>query len=246
MEIQEEMHMISHLDELRKRFIFCLLAVLIGSVLAYLKVADIMVFLKEPLGEHQLIFITPAEGFMTSIKAAFFGGIVLASPFIFFQMMLFLAPALYQREKIILFSFLPFAILLFGIGIFFGFRLLLPMTLKYLLGFAEGLMLPMLSANQYFSFVIRFTLGLGAVFELPMVLLILSKFGIINYRVLAKKRKYVLLWIVILSAVITPPDAISQVAVALPLMALFEMSLGLMFLFHKIAQHRSTAAYEDR
>ena len=242
---QEEMGIIDHLDELRKRIVCCLLAVLLCTAVAYLKAPEIIGLLKAPLGDIDLVFITPAEGFVTRIKAAFFGGIVFASPLIFLQTMLFIAPALYKKEKIILFSCLPFVILLFGSGIFFGFQFLMPMTLQYLLSFGEGLMVPMLSAGKYLSFVTGFTLGLGLVFELPMVLLILSRFGIVDYRLLAKNRKYIILLIAILSAVITPPDAISQVAVALPLMLLFELSLGLMFIFDKITRRRSIKTNEE-
>ncbi|AOT71637.1 twin-arginine translocase subunit TatC [Geosporobacter ferrireducens] len=242
---QEEMSILDHLDELRKGLIFCLLAVLVCSALAYIKAPEIIGLLKAPLGDIDLVFITPAEGFMTRIKAAFFGGIVFASPLIFLQTMLFIAPALYKKEKIILFSCLPFVILFFGSGIVFSFQFLMPMTLQYLLSFGDGLMEPMLSASKYFSFVMGFTLGLGLVFELPMVLLMLSRFGIVDYRLLAKNRKYMILLIAVLSAVITPPDAVSQLAVALPLLFLFELSLGLMFIFHKITQRRSIKANEE-
>ena len=236
---QEEMSILSHLDELRKRLIFCLFTILIGSLAAYFQAQNIIGFLKVPLGEIDLIFISPTEGFILTLKAAFLGGVVLALPIIFWQTMLFVAPALYLKEKIILFAAFPFMIILFGCGAFFGFSFLLPMTLHYLLGFSEGLMVPMLSASNYFSFVTSFILGLGIVFELPMVLLILSKFGVIHYKTLAKKRKYMLFLIIILSAIITPPDAISQLAVALPLVCLFELSLGLMFLFEALARPKS-------
>lgn len=242
---KEEMDILDHLDELRRRIIICLLAVMICSVIAYMKAPEIIGILKAPLGDIDLVFITPAEGFMTRIKAAFFGGVVFASPLIFLQTMLFIAPALYKKEKIILFSCLPFVVLLFGSGIFFGYQFLLPMTLQYLLSFGNGLMAPMLSASKYFSFVTGFTLSLGLVFELPMVLLMLSRFGIIDYKMLAKNRKYMILLIAVVSALITPPDAISQLAVALPLLFLFELSLSLMFIFYKITQRRSINTNEE-
>ncbi|WBW95809.1 twin-arginine translocase subunit TatC [Oceanirhabdus sp. W0125-5] len=240
----EEMSIIDHLDEVRKRILICCLFITIFSVLAYMKSAEITSLMKGPLdtaGKIDLVFITPLEGFLTKLKVAVFGGIVLSSPIIFLQTLLFISPAMYKKEKIIVFSCLPFIVALFFSGIYFCFAFILPTTLSYLMSFGNEHMVPMLSVGKYFSFVIGLTVAMGSVFELPMIMLLLSKFGILNYKTLAKKRKYAVLVIVIITAIITPtPDAFTLLAVSLPLTLLFELSLGLMYLYSKITSKNKT------
>ena len=234
-----EMNILDHLSELRKRIIISLASVLLFTVAAYYKSTDIANLIKAPLGDIDLIYITPIEGFATSLKIAFFGGIIVASPIIFWQTLLFIAPALYKKEKVMLFSLLPVIIMLFLGGVYFSFAFILPLSLRYLMSFGGGYMQPMLSAGSYFSFAIMLIIGLGLVFEFPMVMLILSKFGIVNYKKLARRRKYIVLIIAIVSAVITPPDVVSQLGMAVPLMILFELSLGFMFIFDKVSNRKT-------
>jgi sec-independent protein translocase protein TatC len=233
-----DMNILDHLDELRKRLIICAAAVVLFSIAAYWKSTEIANLIKGPLGDIELVYITPVEGFMTNLKIALFGGLVGASPIVFLQTMLFISPALYKRERIILFSMLPMAVALFLGGVYFSFRVILPITLSYLMSFGTEFMRPMLSAGAYFSFAIMFITGLGLVFEFPMVMLLLSKFGVVSYKKLAKRRKYIILIIVVISAVITPPDVISQVGIAGPLILLFEISLLFMFIFDKLSARR--------
>ncbi|CAH2213306.1 twin-arginine translocase subunit TatC [Tepidibacter aestuarii] len=241
-----EMTIIEHLDELRKRIIICIIFTLIFSSVAYVKSAFIIDILKLPLGDIDLVFITPIEGFLTKLKVAVFGGMVLASPVMFLQTLLFISPAMYKKEKIFLFLSLPFIICLFFGGIYFCFSFILPTTLRFLMSFSNDSMQPMLSVNKYFSFVIMMTLSIGLIFELPLVMLLLSKFGIINYEMLAKKRKYALLVIVVITAILTPtPDAFTLLAVSLPLVVLFELSLGLMYLNNKIIGKRRAKDEQD-
>lgn len=235
----QEMTIMEHLDELRKRILICILFTFIFSIIAYTKSSTIISLLKAPLGDVVLVFITPMEGFMTKLKVALVGGMVLASPVLFLQTLLFMSPALYKKEKVLLFSCLPFIVLLFFCGIYFSYQFILPTTLQYLMGFSDESMKPMLSAEKYFTFVMMLTVAIGLIFELPMIMLLLSKFGIVNYELLAKKRKYALLAIVTITAILTPtPDAFTLLAVSVPLILLFEISLGLMYLYHKIAGSR--------
>ncbi|WFD12258.1 twin-arginine translocase subunit TatC [Tepidibacter hydrothermalis] len=241
-----EMTIIEHLDELRKRLIICIVFTLIFSSVAYVKSASIIELLKLPLGDIDLVFITPIEGFLTKLKVAVFGGMLLSSPVMFLQTLLFISPAMYKREKVFLFLSLPFIISLFFGGIYFCFSFILPTTLKFLMSFSNDSMQPMLSVNKYFSFVIMMTLSIGLIFELPLVMLLLSKFGIINYEMLAKKRKYAVLAIVVITAILTPtPDAFTLLAVSLPLVVLFELSLGLMYLNNKIIGKRRAKDEQD-
>lgn len=235
----EEMDILEHLDELRKRIIICAVFTLVFSIAAYIKSDWITKLLKTPLGDIDLVFLTPVEGFITKLKVAAFGGMVLASPIMFFHTLKFISPGMYRKEKILLFSSLPFMVILFFGGIYFCFAYILPTTLNYLMSFGNEYMKPMLSVGKYFSFAIMLTFTLGVIFELPMLMLLLSKFGLINYKTLAKKRKYALLIIVVITALITPtPDAVTLLAVSLPLVLLFELSLGVMFIHHKIFNKR--------
>lgn len=236
---QKESTIIEHLDELRKRILISCVFILIFSVLAYAKSSFIIAMLKQPLGNIDLVFLAPIEGFMTKLKVALFGGIVLSSPIIFLETLLFISPALYKNEKILLFSSLPFIVGLFFGGIYFCYQIIMPTTLKYLMSFGNEYMKPMLSVDKYYSFITMFTLIMGLIFELPLIMLVLSKFGIINYKMLAKKRKYALLMIVVVTAVLTPtPDAFTLLAVALPLLFLFEISIGILMLFDKVTKRK--------
>jgi len=235
----EEISILDHLDELRKRILICVTFIVIFSIIAYIKSEEITSLLKAPLGDIELIFITPIEGFVTKLMIAVFGGIVLSSPIIFLQTLLFISPAMNKKEKIIIFISLPFVVGLFFGGIYFCFRFILPTTLQYLMSFGNEQMKPMLSVGKYFSFVILLTLAIGATFELPMIILLLTKLGIVNYEDLAKKRKYILLIIVVISAILTPsPDAVTLLAVSLPLILLFEITLGVMYVHNKITRKK--------
>ena len=232
---KSEMEILDHLEDLRKKVIICVFFIFILSILSYIKSDEIIDFLKKPLGNIELVFITPTEGFMTKIKVACFGGLVLSSPVIFTQTILFVSPGLYKKEKILLYSCLPFIIGLFLGGIYFCSKFILPITLKFLMSFGGEFMSPMISVNKYFSFVIIIALGLGLVFELPMVMLLLSRVGIVNYKMLSKKRKYAMFIIVVIAAIITPtPDMVTLLAVSVPLIALYEISLCLILIFDKI------------
>lgn len=240
-----DMEILDHLEELRKRLIISVVFVLIFSILSYTRSDEIIDFLREPLGNIELVFITPTEGFMTKLKVAFFGGVVFSSPVIFTQTILFVSPGLYKKEKILLFSCLPFIIGLFLGGIYFCFRFILPTTLNYLMSFGTDSMSPMISVNKYFSFVIMITLGLGALFELPMIMLLLSRIGIISYEVLSKKRKYAIFFIVVITAMITPtPDMVTLLAVSVPLIVLYELSLWLILIFDKLLG-KGMSIYEE-
>ena len=232
---KSEMEILDHLEDLRKKLIICVFFVFILSIVSYIKSDEIINFLKEPLGNIELVFITPTEGFMTKIKVACFGGLVLSSPVIFTQTILFVSPGLYKKEKILLYSCLPFIIGLFLGGIYFCSKFILPITLNFLMSFGGAFISPMISVNKYFSFVIMITLGLGIVFELPMVMLLLSRIGIVSYEMLSKKRKYAMFIIVVIAAIITPtPDMITLLAVSIPLIILYELSLGLILIFDKM------------
>jgi sec-independent protein translocase protein TatC len=180
-----------------------------------------------------LIFTSVSEAFFTYMKVAFIAGLILTSPFILYQIWAFVAPGLYQKEKRYAIPFILGGSFFFAMGILFGYFVAMPTVFRFLLGYATDFIKPMPSMKEYLSFSIKFLLIFGLVFEFPVVLVLLAKIGVINAKMLARQRKYAILLIFIFAAVMTPPDIISQVLMALPLIGLYELSILLSKLFGK-------------
>lgn len=220
--------MMEHLEELRKTVLHSIYALVIATVVVYLAFNDVVAnIIMEPfisLG-LPLNFMTVTEGFMVYMKIAFLGGVVLSSPVIIWKLLRFILPALYSHEKKIFFAMLISGVILFVGGICFGYFFILRLGLNALLFTFSGDLVPMISASSYVSFVLRFLIPFGLMFELPMVVYFLTKLGIINPPMLEKNRKYVLLVVLILAALLTPPDIVSQVGLAIPMMILYEVSI---------------------
>lgn len=237
---EKKLPLTAHLQELRKRLIFSFIAVGIGFILCYALAQSIFDILAYPLLKVMprggtLIFTSVAEAFFTYMKVAFIAGLILASPFVLYQVWAFVAPGLYQKEKRYVVPFVLGGSLFFAIGVLFGYFVAIPIGFKFLLGFATDFIKPMPSMKEYLSFSIKFLLAFGIVFEFPVVLVLLARIGVIDAKVLARQRKYAILLIFIFAAVMTPPDLISQVLMALPLMALYELSILLAKIFGKKA-----------
>ena len=221
-EKEGSMSLMRHLEELRSRIIKSLLAVAVGSGIAYFYIEEIMDFVTMPSGK--LYYMQPAEAFLTSIKVALFTGFLLALPVVFYQIWRFVLPALTVREKTMIALLVPASVILFFVGIAFSFFLVLPIAIKFFVGFSTENLQPMFSISQYFSFVTSFVLPFGAVFELPLVILVMAKLGFINSEFLRKKQRLVLFLTFIIGAIVTPPDVFSQAMIAIPLFMLYEVS----------------------
>jgi sec-independent protein translocase protein TatC len=237
---EKKLPLTAHLQELRKRLILSFIAMGVGFILCYAFADSIFNILAAPLTNElmpkggSLIFTGVAEAFFTYMKVAFIAGIIVTSPFILYQIWAFVAPGLYQREKKYVIPFVLGGTLFFVLGILFGYYVAIPVGFKFLLGYATDIIKPMPSMKEYLSFSLKFLLACGLVFELPVVLVLLSKIGIIDATMLARKRKYAILLIFIVAAIVTPsPDMISQVLMALPLMGLYEVSILLSKFFGK-------------
>ena len=238
---EKKLPLTAHLQELRKRLILSFIAVGIGFMGCYAfkeTIFDLLAFplLKMMPAGGSLIFTSVAEAFFTYMKVAFIAGLILTSPFILYQVWAFVAPGLYQKEKRYVVPFVLGGSLFFAMGVLFGYFVAIPIGFKFLLGFATDLIKPMPSMKEYLSFSIKFLLAFGIVFEFPVVLVLLAKMGVIDAKMLARRRKYAILLIFIFAAVMTPPDLISQALMALPLMALYELSILLSRLFGKKAE----------
>ncbi|HJG07924.1 MAG TPA: twin-arginine translocase subunit TatC [Megamonas hypermegale] len=217
------MSIIAHLTELRKRLIRSLIAIGVGSCIAYYFIEDIMHLLTGPAGK--LYYMQPAEAFFTYIKVAIFVGFLIALPIVLYQIWRFVLPALIGMERYLLSVIVPVSLILFIAGIAFSFFFVLPAAVKFLVGFSTQELQPMFSIKQYFDFVIAFLLPFGFIFELPLAIVLLAKVGIVSSKFLAKQQRIVIFLTFVIGAVISPtPDIFSQCMIAIPMILLYEIS----------------------
>jgi len=226
----EKQPFLSHLEELRKRLVACAIAVGVGFVAAYFFKEQLFQLLVMPLKRvmpegDQLIFTNLPEMFFTYLKVAFVAGLLAAMPFIFYEIWMFVAPGLYQKEKKFLIPFVISSSILFVGGALFGYFVVFPFGFKFFMGFANEYIKPLPSVKQYFSFSTKLLLAFGLVFELPVATFFLTKMGLVTAQFLKKQRKFAVLLIFIAAAILTPPDVITQLMMAGPLLALYEISI---------------------
>jgi Tat protein translocase TatC len=227
-----EMPFLEHLEELRWRILWSLAALIIGTVVGFLLVQHfaILGFLKRPidpfLPSQRLAVISPTDAFMITFKLAVSVGIVLASPIVTWQAWTFLSPALYQREKRYIVPVLLAGLLLFGVGVVIAYVYVLPAAMKILFSFQSSDLTPVITADAYFSFVIQLLLAFGLVFEIPLVMVLLAMFGIVNPAFFAKNRNYAIVVAAVAAALLTPgPDAFSMLMMMVPLLVLYELGI---------------------
>jgi sec-independent protein translocase protein TatC len=246
MELDEKQPFMNHLEELRKRLVASAIAVGACFVACYIfaeRLFEILAFpLKSQMVEgDKLIFTNLPEMFLTYLKTAFIAAIMLASPYIFYQLWMFIAPGLYQREKKYLFPFVFFSTILFVGGALFGYFVVFPFGFKFFLGFATDYIQALPSVKQYFSFAIKLLFAFGVVFELPVIIFFLTKIGIVTPTLLQKKRKYAILLTFVAAAILTPPDVVTQCMMAGPLIILYELGI----IISKVAGRKVVVEEED-
>ena len=217
------MPLLEHLAELRSRIIKSLLAIAFGSCVAYFFLDEITQLLTLPVGK--LYYMKPGEAFFTYLKIDIAAGFLIALPIIFYHAWRFFLPALTKGERAILGILVPSSVALFFVGLAFSFFLILPTALKFFMGFGEESenLQTLFSFGSYFEFVILFVLPFGFVFELPLVIIVLGKLGILTSEKLGKYRRYVFFFSFVVGALVTSPDVITQIAVAIPVVLLYEV-----------------------
>jgi sec-independent protein translocase protein TatC len=228
---------LDHLDELRHRLLVCLAVMTIAAVGFYWMIDDFLAIIIKPVGH--LVFTAPAEAFTARLWLTIFGGFVLALPVVIYQIWCFIAIALTEREKKYIVFFGPASVVLFIMGGLFAYLVMIPISVRFLLGFSSGLMVPMITVSNYINFVGTLFLACGVVFEMPIILMFLTKIGIATPEFLRQKRRHAIVLIMIVSAVMTPPDVVTQLLMAVPLVLLYEIGVLLSrFLMRKSVLER--------
>lgn len=217
--------------------IVSLVAVFVATVVAFVFKEKIFMFLATPLLDalppenKTLIFTGLYEAFMVYLKASIFTGILASAPVIFYQLWAFISPGLYPREKKGIVPFVVFSTFFFVGGAIFGYYVVFPYGFRFFLGFAGEHIQPLPSMKEYLSFATRLLLAFGIIFELPVFVLFLSRMGIVEPRTLKKGRKFAIPLVFTLSAILTPPDVVTQLLMAGPLIILYEISIWVAVLF---------------
>ena len=221
------MSLIDHLGELRGRIIVALVAMIIGTVVSYYYVEDIIQILIAPAGK--LYYTKPTEAFFTYMKISIISGLIVSSPVWFYQIWAFIIPALSKGEKKVTFLIVPSAISLFIIGVLFSYYLVLPTAIEFFIGFGTDGLQPLFSIGQYIDFVVGFIIPFGITFELPLIIVALGALGILSSQRVRKFRKIFILLAFIVGGAISPtPDMLSQTMIAGPMVLLYEISHGIL------------------
>jgi sec-independent protein translocase protein TatC len=222
---EKEMSFLDHLEELRWRILKSVISVFIFTIGSYSFSEEMLNFLTNPY-KGKLIYISPAGAFIIRIKISILVGIIASSPVIFYQLWRFVSPGLYTNEKKYFLLIVFISVFCFLLGAGFAFFFVLPAMLDFFSTFQTEKLEAYVSIDEYFSLLINFILALGAVFELPVLSFFLTKLNLITADFLRLKRKYAIVIIFILAAIITPsPDIISQLMIAVPLLILYEVSI---------------------
>jgi len=237
--IEKDNGFVSHLTELRKRLIHSFIFLFIFFIICYFFAEYLYGFLVEPYAkavkddglERRLIFTALQETFLTYLKVSFFAAFFITCPFILMQVWRFIAPGLYRHEKAAIVPYLVLTPILFFLGGMLVYYLIMPLAIKFFLSFeSTGLntSLPIqleAKVNEYLSLIMKLIFAFGLSFQLPVVLSLLARIGVVDAKFLRDRRKYVVIIIFAAAAILTPPDPITQIGLAIPLLILYELSI---------------------
>lgn len=228
------MSLVEHLEELRKRIVISVIAIGVGMAVCYIFRGWLLEFLTRPLGDKKLITLSPTESFMTVFEICAYSAFIITSPVLIYQLWAFVAPGLKARERRVVLIAVGFTSLLFLAGVAFSWFLVLPGGMSWLLNYEGDFFNQQVQAAKYFSFVALFLLSFGIIFELPALLLTLARLGIIDSKWMAQRRRYAAIVGALISALLTPTqDIISMLAMMIPFVLLYEMSIHLSKLIQK-------------
>ncbi len=228
-----EMPFLDHLEELRWRILWTLVAIFVGSIVGFIlvlrfEVLDLLInpFYEVMGAEERLIFLSPTEPFFLLLRVGILAGVVLVSPIVVYQIWAFLSPALEKHEKRAIIPALYFGVFLFAAGVYLSYTRALTAALQFLLFFGEDYFDMMLQAGPYLGFVTKILIAFGVLFELPVVIMILSALGLVTPAFLRAKRRHAIVIITILASVLTPGDVVTVTAMMMiPMVVLYEVSI---------------------
>jgi sec-independent protein translocase protein TatC len=234
------MGLMEHLRELRKRLFYCLVAILIGGIASYCYSQVVFELLCAPFfkgfSNSALIGTSPAEAWILKVKVALFCGALITSPFLFYQLWLFIAPGLYSSERKLVIPFVMLSSLLFVGGAAFCYYTVLPLSFAFFFEEFKSIgVTPTIKIGEHLSMTITTLVAFGAVFELPLATFVLARAGVIDHTFLLQWYRQAVVIIFVVAAVITPPDALTQLLMAAPLLILY----GISILIAKLASYRS-------
>jgi sec-independent protein translocase protein TatC len=234
----EKQPFFSHLKELRDRLLVCIVAVAIAFIFTYYFKERLFDFLMQPFlkvmpAQSSFIFTGITEAFLTYFKISVVAALFVAAPVILYEFWMFVAPGLYEKEKKYVYPFIFFGSLCFICGALFCYFVVMPNMYRFFVSYAREFVTPMPDLKNYMGLTLKLLIIFGFIFELPLVAFYLARAGIIKAKMLAKKRRYAILAVFIISAAITPPDVVSMILVALPLWGLFELGILIAKVFGK-------------
>ena len=234
------MSFLEHLEELRRRLIYSILAVAVGFFACWGYAENIFGLMQRPIMEalrrhglaEKLVYLSPTEPFNLYLKIGFMAGVFVAAPFILYQVWMFISPGLYRSEKRYVMPFMASTIGLFMAGGYFGYRLVYPAALDFLIGYGKQFQ-PMITIGEYTDLFLTVILGLGVVFELPILVFFLALMGVVTAGWMWRNVRYSILVIFIIAAIITPTtDILNMCIFAAPMVALYILSIGIAWLVH--------------
>jgi len=223
---EKKLTFLDHLEELRKRILYSLASVVFFSIGGYVISKPALKFILRRAQLDSAYFFSPTEAFFAQIKVALFLGILVAFPFLLLQVWFFVVPGLTSKERGLTIAYISSGILLFAIGLCFGYFILIPYGLRFLLSFGAEFLQPMLNISKYLNFMFWCLLGSGFLFQLPLLLFFLIQLGIIDVSTVTKHRAEAIVILLVLCAVITPTgDFFTLLLLAIPMLVLFELSI---------------------
>lgn len=225
-----------HLQELRKRFLWCFVLVLVAFFAIASYWSEFLVeLLSAPVKAKgiQFIYVGLAEALVAQLKVAFIAAVVVASPFIIWNIWSFIKPALYDNEKKYVLGFTFASVILFILGVAFGYMVVFLSAITFFVYVGQDIATPMLSISDYVSFLFGFVIPFGLVFEMPIISFVLARMGLVTAKSLSAFRKYIVLVIFVVAAFLTPPDVFSQCLMALPMLILYELGIIVVKIFGK-------------
>lgn len=242
--MDKKMTVTAHLGELRYRLIISIVALLAGAAVIYLNMDKVFLWLTAPLSGKQLYFIGPADGFFTTIQIAVVGGIIVTLPVLIYQVIAFIMPGCTRQERKVIFFAIPPALILFALGAGFGKQVIFSLVLRFFMGVGEGYLNPMLLGSKYFSFLLLLTFAMGMFFEIPLIMIGLSRLGLVKSRKLRNTRLYGYVGILLLIGLLVPtPDVLTLAAICAPVLLLYESSIWVIYFMEKNKMKKESVNY---